>query len=362
VILRKWVAAAAVATGAVLAAGIDARAAEPSKPLYAFGTLRASAPEAAQSKAAAWLKAAGKLDQGAFDKIWADANKSVFDKTVESLSLGSADAAKLIADAKNPDALPPTDVPAFIKDPKGDKFFRANVAAAYAKGLSGKRVFEEALDALKSVTPEECVDPATFFFYKAVAEHSLMQREQATGSIVRLLDDVADAPDRYKMVATLMFFDMQNWSKDQKDLSNIGRLMDNSGRRLDLARGGPQTQDIQKKIVFRLDEVIKELENRQKGNCNCNGGSCPNGGIPGSGGNNVRPNNHAADSTIMGGSGAGKVDDKRLKKLAEEWGKLPESDRAKAIQEITRDLPAKYKPMIEDYFKSLNKINGFDGK
>lgn len=60
----------------------------------------------------------------------------------------------------------------------------------------------------------------------------------------------------------------------------------------------------------------------------------------------------------MGGSGAGKVDEKKLRKLAEEWGKLPQAERAKAIQEISRDLPAKYKPIIEEYFKSLNKLNG----
>ena len=89
-------------------------------------------------------------------------------------------------------------------------------------------------------------------------------KDDAAQSIIRLLDDVADAPDRYKMVATLMFFDMQGWRKDEKDLTNIAKLMDNSGRRLDLARGGKITQDIQKKIVFRLDEVIKELENQAK--------------------------------------------------------------------------------------------------
>ena len=44
-------------------------------------------------------------------------------------------------------------------------------------------------------------------------------------------------------------------------------------------------------------------------------------------------------------------------KLSESY---TDTDRAKAIQEITRDLPAKYKPMIEDYFKSLNRINGYD--
>jgi hypothetical protein len=62
-----------------------------------------------------------------------------------------------------------------------------------------------------------------------------------------------------------MFLDMGNWKKDEKDLSNIRRLMDNSERRLAQARGGKITQDIQKKIVFRLDELIKELENQAKG-------------------------------------------------------------------------------------------------
>lgn len=264
--LRKWLTAATLAAGAVLGTGTTAPAVEPAaKPVYGFSTLRTAPAEVAKEKVAAWLKSAGKLDQAALDKVWADAGRSVLDKTVESLALGSLDAAKVLADARNPDTPAPTDLPKFIKDPKGDKFFRANVAAGYAKALAGKRVYEEALDALKAVSPEECVDPATFYFYKAVAEHALIQREPAVASIVRLLDDVADTPDRYRMVATLMFFDIQNWSKDQKDLANIGRLMDNSGRRLDLARGGPQTQDIQKKIVFRLDEVIKELENRQKG-------------------------------------------------------------------------------------------------
>src|SRR5215212_7468746 len=152
-----------------------------------------------------------------------------------------------------------------------------------------------------------------------------MRREPATGSIIKLLDDVADAPDRYKMVATLMFFEMQNWSGDPKDLSNITRLMDNSGRRLELARGGEKTQDIQKKIVFRLDELIKELEAKAK-QSQCQGGNCPGGGDkPGSkpGGNTVNPNAPATDSVIMGGSGPGKVDEKKLREYAEKWGTMP---------------------------------------
>lgn len=362
-VLSKWVATAALTA----VTGLAAAAAEPAVPvvpaataapmIYTFGTLRTAKADDAKAKAAAYLTAAGKLDPAAFDAVWAKDGRSVFDRTIDSLVLGSPDAAALLKAAKNPDADAPQTAPAFLTDDKADPFFKANVATAYAKALAGKRVYEEALDALKAVQPEQVVDPGTYYFFKAVSEHALIQKEQAVGSITRLLDDVADTPDRYKMVATLMFFDMQNWSADAKDLANVGRLMDNSGRRLDLARGGEKTQDIQKKIIFRLDEKIKELENQCKGG-QCNGGACPNGGEgqkPGPG--NLNPNTPASDSQIMGGGGDGKIDDKKLKKLGEEWGKLPAAERAKAIQEITREVPPKFRQMVDDYFKSLNKLH-----
>ena len=76
------------------------------------------------------------------------------------------------------------------------------------------------------------------------------------------LDDAVDVPDRYKMVAVLIALDMQSWR--EKDLGEIARKMDNIERRLELARGGPQTQKIQKEVVARLDELIKQLENQRK--------------------------------------------------------------------------------------------------
>ena len=126
-------------------------------------------------------------------------------------------------------------------------------------------MYEESLAALAAVKPEETVDPAAYFFHRAVAEHALMKKDDAMRTIVRLLDDVADAPDRYAMLGRIMFVEMATWKKDEKDLSNIRRLMDNSERRLAQSRGGKTTQDIQKKIVFRLDELIKEKENQAKG-------------------------------------------------------------------------------------------------
>jgi hypothetical protein len=61
----------------------------------------------------------------------------------------------------------------------------------------------------------------------------------------------------------------------------------------------------------------------------------------------------------MGGSGPGNVDEKKLRQIAEEWGSLPPEKRAKIVEDITRDLPAKYKPMIDEYFKALNRVHGF---
>jgi len=204
------------------------------------------------------------MDPAAFQKIWASEDLGVLDKVAETLKIGSADAARLLSQASNAEKNPPKEVPALLKDEKQDPFFRANLGLAFARGLSAARVYEESLATLKTITPEQVVDPSAYFFHRAVAEHALIRKKDAINTIIRLLDDVADAPDRYKMLATIMFLDMQAWKAEERDLGNISKLMDNVERRLGLSRGGPQTQDIQKKIVFRLDELIKEKEAQAK--------------------------------------------------------------------------------------------------
>ncbi len=343
-----------------------ALASEPNKkPTYGFSTLKASTAEAARAKAEAWLKSVGKFDSAAFNKVWADEHRTIADRTADSLALGSPEAAALLANIRKPEALAPAAAPAILLDAKQDAFFRTNLALAFAKAAASKKVYEEALEALNAATPELAVDPAALYFYKAVAEFSTMRKDAASVSVLRLIDDVADAPDRYKRIGIEMFFEMQHWSPDPKDLTNIERLMDNSGRRLELARGGEKTQNIQKKIVFRLDELIKEMENKAKsqsqpGDQQGNGGNCPPGGERGNQpGNTTNPNSHADDSRIMGGSGAGNVDEKKLRQIAEEWGSLPPEKRAKIVDEITRDTPQKFKPLIDEYFKSLNRVHGY---
>jgi len=263
---RHWFLTPALAV--LLAGGGQALVgAEKPKDLASFGTLEPANPAAVKADAEAWftktVKEAGKKEK--FVAIWKAENRPLFDRVIDTLSLDGA-TAKVLANANNP-LVPapcgPKAVPGAVKDKKQPAFYRANLALAYAKALSNRRIYEEALDTLNAVKAEDVADPSAYLFHRAVAEFAMLKKKEAQRSIGRLLDDVADAPERYKTVGALMLLDMLTWK--EKDLNWIARKMDNSGRRLQLARGGPVTQKIQKDIVRRLDEIIKELENKKKG-------------------------------------------------------------------------------------------------
>ena len=227
-----------------------------------FGSLKADAAEA-RKQAEEWLKAqkADAPTLARFKTLW-EADVPLLEKVVQTLVLGDPAVAKMLDAARNADADAPTAIPAVLKDPKAPAFYRSALALAYGKALAGRKVYEEALEALSLVKAEEAIDPAAFFFHKAVCEHALMIKDGADKSIDRLLVDVGDSPERYRMVAALMHFDMLTWQ--EKDLGWIARKMSNIQRRLDLKRGGKDTQKQQKEVLVRLDEMIKELENKAK--------------------------------------------------------------------------------------------------
>jgi hypothetical protein len=350
-------AAAVLALGLMGGQSSAADQRRPLKEMPSFGLLKGLTPEEAKAQSFAWLKAAGKTDaatQASFEAIW-KTDRSLLDKVSATLALGEPAARKLLEEARDPDSPAPTEVPEVLKDLKMPVFFRANLSLAYAKALANRRVYEEALSALAAVKAEDVVDPASYLFHRAVAEHALMMKVQADDSIDRLLVDVPDSPERYRMVAALMHFDMLTWQ--DKDLGWISRKMGIIKDRLDIARGGQKTQKMQKEVLVRLDEMIKDMENRAKNGGSCSG--CPNGGKPGSSPGQNTPGSPMQDSNPQGGQqGKGVVDEKRVKEIAAVWGKLPEKERAKAMVELTRGLPPKYREAIETYFKQLNSKSG----
>jgi hypothetical protein len=346
-----------MSAGIVLGSVMSSFAAD-NKAEYVFGSLKTASVESAKNQSEAWLKSTGKMNEEAFAKVWANDELTVLDRVAETFKLGSPEAAKILSEAESAEKTAPKAVPAILKDEKQPAFFRSNLALAFAAHLSNARVYEEAMGALSTTKAEQVVDPSSYYFHKAVAAHALIKKDEAIKSIVHLLTDIADSdrPVRHDLLAHIMLADMERWKKDEKDLSNIVKLMDNSERRLDQSRAGNTTQEIQKKIVFRLDELIKEKEAQASQCTQCNGGSCPNGGKPGSKpSNTTQPSSPMQDSNISGGSGPGNVNDQKFKNLQEKWGGLEPAERAKALQELTRDYPPRFRPVIEEYFKAINR-------
>jgi len=344
---------ASLCGGPLLAADPDKK---PIRELASFGTYQAPKVEEAKQQAQDWLKSVGKTDaatQKAFEAIWST-DKPLLDKVTATLILGDDKARALLTEARDADAPAPTTTPALVKDLKLPSFYRANLGLAYAKALCQRKVFDETIETLKAVKPEQVVDPSAYFFTRAVAEFTLMMKKEADESALRLLDDVTDAPERYRMVAALMHFDMLTWQ--DKDLGWISRKMNVIKDRLDLTRGGEKTRKMQKEVLVRLDEMIKELENQQKSSSSSNGGSCPSGGPPGQSGppSGSQPNGTpAADSGLPSGQMPGEIDPKLLKKVME-WGTLPEKERAQAMRDLEREIPEKYRDAIQTYLKQIS--------
>jgi hypothetical protein len=234
----------------------------PSTQGLAFRSLHTPSSDAARAEALAWLQSTGKSDEATlrqFSAIWGQTDRPILDRVADVLALGDPEAARLLAGARDPAAPAPLSVPSAINDVKQPAFYRSNLALAYGKALSNRRVYEEALAALRAARPDQVVDPAAYFFHRAVSEHALLRKQEAVRSLVSLTEDVMDVPDRYKTLAMLMAHDMQSWR--DKDLGDIARKMGSIERRLELSRGGPETQKMQRDVVARLDEMIKRLEN-----------------------------------------------------------------------------------------------------
>lgn len=343
-----------------------------------FGIFESVTAETARPRVLAWLKEVGKSDAGTIQKaeaIWKDETRSVLDRVADSLALGDAVAAKLIGEARDPQASAPIVLPAVFKDAKSATFYRANLGLVYARALANRRVYEEALDTLKQFSADETLDPAAYLFHRAVCEHALQRKPEATKSITRLLEEGSTiAPERYKTVATLILLDMHTWR--EKDLGDIARKMDNIERRLEIARGGPETQRQQKEVLNRLDELIKKLENQDKkkkkdGDPKDDDGKdgppkdgngedeCPDGGKPGPGskpgnkGDTTPPKAPGQDNFDPGGDSKGTVDPAKFKKMVSDFGRLPPRERERALQELTNGLSPRHREAIEAYFRNL---------
>ena len=229
--------------------------------------------------------------------------------------------------------------PEMLQDESLSPFPRHNLRLYYARWLCQHAYYDESMELLDGLTPDNVVDPASLLFYQSVSYHRLLKKDECLDTVERLLENEASLPQRYLTVARLIEADIKPLKTDSLD--EISRLMDDIRRRLNFGRAGTRVRDEEEDVIAKLDKMIEELEKQRKQQQSS-----------GNSGGSLQPTRPAEESAPLGGSGPGDVDPKRLDNK-KSWGNLPPKERQEALQQISKDLPAHFRDVIEEYFRKL---------
>ena len=226
-----------------------------------------------------------------------------------------------------------------------DPFFKSNTGLYYGRYLIELKLYDEAWDVLNRVDERQVVDPASLFFFRAVAAQGILEIKAALKAIDQLLKNTEGAPIRFTAAAQLMQTELKK--VEEKSLSEVARLMLDSERRLELGRAGEKIQNVQERIISGLDELIKKIEQQQN-----SGGGGGGGGEGAEGGESNSPDGPADDSRVKGSEAKGEVDEKTFE-TKRSWGNLPPKEVAKAKNDLNKNFPSHYEQAIEKYTKKL---------
>jgi len=299
--------------------------------------------EKARSQSLDWAAGQELKDRALIDaigKLWAPngtqkRTAELHKLTIRTFSLAKPAAAELVKQCQFGILAAPTS-PLLESDANGD-FFTSNLQAYVGTFFTQAEFFDEALVLFEKTKPQQLIDPASYFFHKAVCEHRLLKAKEGLATLKQLLENTSDVPVRYSTVADLMKSDLEKLK--EKSLDEVSRMMSDVERRLKLGRGGAKVQKTEEEIVARLDELIKKLEQQQQQSQSQSG----NGqGVP----------EGAPDSIIKGSTAPGEVDERDIGGKAG-WGALPPKQQTKARNLIDRELPPHYRNAIEQYLRKL---------
>jgi len=306
------------------------------------------APADVRTKALQWVAERGVTDKSVLENIgreWVLEGTSLtaeetLQRVIRTLTLADPTAKQVVEACREavPVATWPRDVIP-LTDAMPD-LARQHLRLFVGRFLAQRQLYEEALEVLAAVDPKQVVDPASYFFQRAICEHQLLKKSDTLKSLGNLLDNTQNVPERYKAVALLMRHDIEQLK--EASLGEVAKKMSDVERRLILGRGGEKTQKVEEEIVEALDEIIKKVEQQQQNS----------GGGGGQGGNQNQSGGAAGDSSVKGATAPGEVDKKDIGNKAG-WGSLAPKKAAEAKNVINRNFPSHYREAIEQYFKKL---------
>ncbi|MCH2125126.1 MAG: hypothetical protein MK165_10050 [Pirellulaceae bacterium] len=223
-----------------------------------------------------------------------------------------------------------------------EPYVRLNLRLFVGRWLGRNELYDEAIEILEGIEPNEVVDPASLLFYQAAGNHSLLNKDKCLETIARLRENETTIPRRYATLAKLIEADLAPLKTDSLD--EISRLMQDITRRLGLQRAGTRVRKEEDEVLAKLDKMIEELEKQQQeaaaAAANANGSK--------------QSNNPAQDSQNLGGRGAGDVDQRDVGDGIG-WGDLPPKQRQEALQRLAKELPAHYREVVEEYFRQVSR-------
>ena len=219
-------------------------------------------------------------------------------------------------------------------------FVRDHVRLLLGRWLAQNEFYDETVEQLSLVDADAVLTPESVLFYRALAEHQLLQKEDCKATVEKLLEHEVDLPVRFAVVAKLMLADLS--PVEEGSLDEISRLMKDIYRRTQFQRSGTLVLKQEADVIDKLDKLIEDLEEQrqqQQADANQSGGGPPSG----------KPMQDSQQSETKGDS---KVTSKDLADGGQ-WGDMAPAERSAAMAEMVKDMPPHYRAAIEKYFRRL---------
>jgi len=217
-------------------------------------------------------------------------------------------------------------------------FARYHLARVFLDGDDPEgavRVLDEFLQENSGVTPLD--DEAVYFYASALAE--VPSPKIAMEIFNAYLQWFPDAPERFRATAHQRLQELL--LQDDIPLHGLADDMKWCERRIRKLDTGKEVQEKQKAAIDLLQQLIEEMEEREK-----QSGGPPSG--------NGMPSGPADTSALPGGEHrVGSL--QNAPEVADRWGNMQDRDRKAIEAEIQRSLPPSHQKMLEEYYKKLGK-------
>lgn len=235
-----------------------------------------------------------------------------------------------------------------------NKFLAAEAKYFIARAHVYDENYEAALPVLKDFeksNAQDSVQSGNALYLKGIALANTLNNKESIKALTEFLDKYPNASERMRVGAWRQLQLVSSIKKDS--LGDIFQRMEFSRRRLSLERTDQQTKIEQDNIVKMLNTMIKKAEDQEKkGNCNCK-----------KPGDQEKPGEGQGKSEGKGKSNNGqgsKNPDGFAKRTfgngdTSDWSKLRDRERDPAFNALKEKFPARYKELVEQYYKSFQK-------